>query len=49
MEVIESLRGKVKGLEQTMLTERNVVKGLCDMVVGLNEKVDTSLGTALTS
>ena len=37
------------GLEQTILTERNAVKGLRDMVFGLSEKVDSSLGTALTS
>ena len=48
-EVIEDLRGKVKRLEQTILTERNAVKGLHEMVVGLNEKVDSSQGTALTS
>ena len=47
--VIEGLRGKMKALEQTIVTERNAVKGLCDMVVGLSEKVDSSLGTALTS
>ena len=47
--VIEGLRGKMKGLKQTIVTERNAVKGLCDMVVGLSEKVDSSLGTALTS
>ena len=46
---IEGLRGKMKGLEQTLVTERNVVKGLRDMVVGLSERVDLSLGTALTS
>ena len=39
----------MKGLEQKIVTERNAVKGLCDMVVGLSEKVDSSLGTALTS
>ena len=39
----------MKGLEQTILTERNAVKGLRDMVVGLNEKVDSSRGTALSS
>ena len=49
VEVIDGLRGKMKGLEQTILTERNAVKGLRDMVIGLNEKVDSSLGTALTS
>ena len=47
--VIEGLRGKMKGLEQTLVTERNAVKGLRDMVVGLSERVDSSLGTALTS
>ena len=39
----------MKGLEQTILTERNAVKGLHDMVVGLSKKVDSSLGTALNS
>ena len=38
-----------KGLEQTLVTERNAVKGFHDMVVGLSERVDSSLGTALTS
>ena len=47
--VIEGLCGKVKGLEQTLVTERNAVKGLRDMVVGLSERIDSSLGTALTS
>ena len=47
--VIEGLRGKMKGLEQTIVTECNAVKGLRDMVVGHSEKVDSSLGTALTS
>ena len=47
--VIEGHWGKVKGLEQTIVSELNAVKGLCDMVVGLSEKVDSSLGTALTS
>ena len=47
--VIEGLWGKMKGLEQTIVTERVAVKGLRDMVVGLSEKVDSSLGTALTS
>ena len=41
-EVIEGLQGKMKGLEQTIVTERNAVKGLCDMVVGLREKVDST-------
>ena len=49
VEVIEGLRGKMKGLGQTILTEQNAVQGLRDMVVGLSEKVDSSLGTALTS
>ena len=48
-EVYEGLQGKLKGLEQTILAERNAVKGNCEMVVGLTEKVDSSLGTALTS
>ena len=39
----------MKGLEQTNLTEWNAVKGLREMVVGLYEKVDSSLGIALTS
>ena len=43
VEVIESLRGKMKGLEQTIVTERNAFKGLRDMVVGLSEEVDSSL------
>ena len=47
--IIEGLRGKVKGLEQTLVTERNDVKGICYMVVGLIERVDSFLGTALTS
>ena len=47
--VIEGLRGKVKGLEQTIVTERNAVKGLCDMVVDLSECVDSSLSTAVAS
>ena len=47
-EVIEGIRGKVKGLEQTTLSERYAVEGLQEMVVGLNEKVDSSLGTAIS-
>ena len=47
VEVIEGLWGKMKGLEQTILMERNAVKGLRDMVVGVSEKVDSSLCTAL--
>ena len=47
--VIEGLCGKVKGLEQTIVTERNAVKGLRDMVVGLSERVDSSLSTAVAS
>ena len=47
--VVEGLRGKVKGLEQTIVTERNVVMGLRDMVVDLSERVDSSLSTAVTS
>ena len=49
MVVIEGLWGKMKGLEQTLVTEQNSVKDLQDMVVDLSEKVDSSLGTALTS
>ena len=49
VEVIENLRGKMKGFEQTIVTEGKAVKGFRDMVVGLSEKVDSSLGTALTS
>ena len=40
---------KLRVLEQTIVTECNTVKGLCDMVVGLSERVDSSLCTALTS
>ena len=47
--VVEGPRGKVKGLEQTIVTERNVVMGLRDMVVDLSERVDSSLSTAVTS
>ena len=48
-EVIEGRRGKVKGLEKTIVTERNAVKGLRDIVVDLIDRVDSSLSTALTS
>ena len=34
--IIEGLRGKMKGLEQTIVTEHNAVKGLHDMVVDLS-------------
>ena len=47
--VIEGFCGKVKGLEQTIVTDRNAVKSLRDMVVGLSEHVDSSLSTAVTS
>ena len=40
---------KVKGLEQTIVTERNPVKGLRDMVIDLSECVDSSLSTAVSS
>ena len=43
--VVEGLRG----LEQIIVTERNVVMGLRDMVVDFSERVDSSLSTALTS
>ena len=46
--IIEGLRGKVKGLEQTIVTERNAVL-VRDMVVDLSERVDSSLSTAMTS
>ena len=36
--VIEGLCGKVKGLEQTIVTERNNVKGLLDMVIDLSDQ-----------
>ena len=47
--IIEGLCGKVKGLEQTIVTERNAVLGLRDMVVDLSECLDSSLSTAMTS
>ena len=47
--VVEGLRGKVKGLEQTIVTERNAVKGFRDMVIDLSEREDSSLSTAVTS
>ena len=34
--VIEGLHGKMKGLEQTLVTECNAVLGLRNMVVGLS-------------
>ena len=45
--VIEGLRGKVKGLEQTILTERMLSRVFERWL--LDKKVDSSLGTALTS
>ena len=42
------LCGKVKGLEQTIVTEHNAVLGLRDMVVDLSKRVDSSLSTAMT-
>ena len=47
--IIEGLRGKVKGLEQTIVTERNAVKGLRDIVIDLSEHVDSSLSTAVST
>ena len=47
--IIEGLCCKVKGLEQTIVTERNAVLGLRDMVVDLSERIDSSLSTAMTS
>ena len=36
-------------MEQTIVTERNAILGLQDMVVDLSERVDSSLRTAMTS
>ena len=36
-------------MEQTIVTERNAILGLKDMVVDLSERVDSSLSTAMTS
>ena len=36
-------------MEQTIVTERNAVLGLRDMVVDFSECVDSSLSTAMTS
>ena len=36
-------------MEQTILTERYAVERLQEMVVGLHEKVDSSLGTEISS
>ena len=47
--IIEGLCGKVKGLEQTIVTKHNAVLGLRDMVVDLSEPVDSSLSTAMAS
>ena len=47
--IIEGLCGKVKGLEQTIVTERNALLGLRDKVVDLSECVDSSLSTAMAS
>ena len=46
---VEDLRGKVRGLEQGLQTEGYAFEGLNEMVVGLKEKMDSSLGTAVTS
>ena len=48
-EVFEGLHGKVKGLEQWIQTEGYAFEGLREMVVGLQEKMDSSLGTSVTS
>ena len=48
-EVVEGLRGKVKGLEQWIQTERYGFEELREMVVLLREKMDSSLGTTVTS
>ena len=47
--IIEDLCGKVKGLERTIITERNAVLGLKDMVIDLSERIDSSLSTAIAS
>ena len=47
--VVEGLCGKVEGLEQTIVTERNVAMGLREMVVDFSEHVGSSLSTAMTS
>ena len=47
--VIEGLRGKVRSLEQTIVTERDTVRGLQDMLIDLSELVDSSLSTAVSS
>ena len=44
-----TIESKVKGLERTIVTERNAVLGLRDMVVDLSERVDSSLSTAMVS
>ena len=49
LNILQGLCGKVKGLEQTIVTERNAVLGLRDMVVDLSKRVDTSLNTAMAS
>ena len=46
---MQGLRGKVKGLEQTIIAEHNAVLGLRDMVIDLSECMDSSLSTAVTS
>ena len=48
-EVVEGLQGKVKSLEQRIKTVRYAFEGLREMVVALNEKVDSSIGTAIAS
>ena len=47
--IIEDPCGKVKGLERTIVTKRNAVLGLKDMVVDLSECIDSSLSTAVAS
>ena len=47
--VIEGLRGKVRGLEQTIVTESDAVRGLQDMLIDLSKRVDSSLSTAVSS
>ena len=48
-EVFEGLRGKIEELEQQIQNEGYAVEGLREMVVGLRENMNSSLGTIVTS
>ena len=48
-EVVEGLRGKIEELEQQIQNEGYAVEGLREMVVGLRENMNSSLGTIVTS